>query len=121
MKNGYCPSGVTGAVVSHSIWTRPANVSATADHSSTSGCSPTGWAIRSFKSVPIPTQSADSASQRNPRTPGLRINRPSATGELVAVASPDESAAPGLLALGRKPAINAGEGSYKKVGINPLH
>jgi len=34
------PSGVTGAVVSHSIWTRPADLSTTADHASTSGCSP---------------------------------------------------------------------------------
>src|SRR5262249_46557899 len=73
-KNGNCPSGVTGAVVSHSIWTRPANVSATADHSSTSGCAPIGWAIRSFRSVPIPTQSADSASQHNPPNAGFRFN-----------------------------------------------
>src|SRR5262249_25892404 len=73
MKNGNCPSGVTGAVGSHSIWTRPAKVLAIADHSSTSGCSPTGGAIHSLRSVPIAAQSADSATQCNPQLPDLGL------------------------------------------------
>src|SRR5712672_729037 len=63
MKNGSCPSGVTGALLSHSTWTRPAKVSATTRPvdtlPTTAGSSPIGSLGITSRFVPIPYDNND--------------------------------------------------------------
>ena len=73
MKKGNCPNGVTGAVASHSTWTRSANVSAITEGTSTGGCSPAGSITAPGFGCVIMPEFNDCPEVGNHRTAAFRV------------------------------------------------